>query len=93
MQVIQKNGTKNGTFLATEDGDVIGEMTYTWSGNNHFIINYTEVNEQHQGQGVGKKMVEKAVEFARENKCTIYPQCGYVRGVFNRCPELTDVRG
>jgi len=93
MEVIQEKGTTEGAFLATDGDRVIGEMTYIWSGTNHFIINHTEVINQYQGQGVGKKMVEKAVEFARENKCTIYPQCGYVRGVFNRCPELTDVRG
>jgi len=92
MQVIQKNGAKHGTFIATNGDDVIGEMTYQWSGDNHLIINYTEVLDSYQGQGIGKKMVEKAVEYARENHCTIFPQCGYVRGVFDRCPEFDDVR-
>ncbi len=93
MQVIQKNGPKHGTFIATNGGDVIGEMTYFWSGDNHFVINYTEVPDLYRGQGVAKKMVEKAVEYARENHCTIYPQCGYVRAVFDRCPEFGDVKG
>jgi predicted GNAT family acetyltransferase len=93
MQVIQKNGPHNGTFIATHGDDVIGEMTYLWAGDKHFIINYTEVADQYRGQGIGKKMVEKAVEYARENHCTIFPQCSYVRTVFDRNPGFNDVRG
>ncbi len=92
MQVIQKNGTQHGVFIATEGGDVIGEMTYIWSGNNHLSINYTEVIDLYKGQGIGKKLVEKAVEFARENNCTITPVCSFVRNIFDKNPAYNDVR-
>jgi hypothetical protein len=92
MKVIQQNETTKGAFLTTEGDRVIGEMTYIWSGNNHFIINHTEVINQYQGQGVGKKMVEKAVEFARENNCTISPLCPYALYIFDQNPAYNDVR-
>ena len=92
MEVIQRKGTTEGVFLAIEDNETVGEMTYIWSGDNHFIINHTEVTEQYQGKGVGKEMVEKAVEFARENNCTISPLCSYARHIFDRNPEYSDVR-
>jgi len=92
MEVIQEKGTTEGAFVATEGDRVIGEMTYIWSGSNHFIINHTEVINQYQGQGVGKKMVEKAVEFARENNCTIYPLCPFAQDIFDRNPAYNDVR-
>jgi len=66
-------------------------MTYVWSGNGHFIINHTEVADQYQGHGVGKKMVEKAVEFARENNCTIYPLCSFAQDIFDKNPSYDDV--
>ncbi|MCL2289850.1 MAG: N-acetyltransferase [Bacteroidetes bacterium] len=91
MEIIQENGTTEGVFLATEDGRVIGEMTYVWSGNEYFIINHTEVSDEYKGQGVGKKMVEKAIEFARENNYTIYPQCSFAQDVFDRNPAYNDV--
>ena len=40
MEVIQEKGTTEGAFLATDGDRVIGEMTYIWSGTNHFIINH-----------------------------------------------------
>ena len=92
MEIIQEKGTKEGAFLTTEGNRIIGEMTYIWPGNNHFIITHTEVIDQYQGQGVGKKMVEKAVEFARESSCTIFPACPYAQYIFDRNPEYNDVR-
>jgi len=92
MEIIQKKGTTEGAFLATESDRIIGEMTYIWSGSNHFIINHTEVINQYQGQGVGRKMVEKAVEFARENNCTISPLCPFVREIFDKNPAYNDVK-
>ena len=92
MEIRHEKETPEGAFLAIEGDRVIGEMTYVWSGNNHFIINHTEVINQYEGQGVGKKMVEKAVEFARENNCTIYPLCPFVQHIFDKTPAYSDVR-
>ncbi len=93
MEIIHKKGIREGAFIATDGDRVIGEMTYVWSGKNHFIIDHTEVINQYEGKGVGKKLVEKAVEFARENDYTIYPQCSFVRHIFERNPAYNDVRG
>ncbi len=92
MKITHQNGTSDGTFFATEDNRTIGEMTYVWSGKNHFIIDHTEVIDEYQGQGIGKKLVEKAVEFARENNCTIYPQCPFAHEIFDQNPSYNDVR-
>jgi len=92
MEIRQQNGTKEGAFLATEGDKVVGEMTYVWSDNNHFIIDHTEVINQYEGQGVGKKMVEKAVEFARKKNYTITPLCPYAQYIFDKNPEYNDVR-
>jgi predicted GNAT family acetyltransferase len=91
MEIIQEKGTTKGAFFAKENDRVIGEMTYVWSGNHSFTIDHTEVDDRYQGLGVGKKMVEKAVEFARENNYTIYPLCPFVRGFFDKNPTYSDV--
>ena len=92
MEIIQKNGITGGSFLAVEGDRTVGEMTYVWAGNNHFIVDHTEVINQYEGQGVGKKMVEKAVEFAREKNCTITPLCPYAQYIFDKTPAYNDVR-
>jgi predicted GNAT family acetyltransferase len=91
MKITHKDEGNEGIFLAIEGDRIIGEMTYVWSGNNNFIIDHTEVIDEYEGQGVGKKLVEKAVEFARENGYTIFPQCSFVRHIFNRNPAYNDV--
>ncbi len=93
MEIVQKKGATDGAFLIKDDdGNVIAEMTYVWSGDNHFIINHTMVNSQYRGHGLGKKMLEEAVEFARENNCTISPLCSFTRVLFDRNREYDDVR-
>ena len=92
MEILQKNGTTGGAFFAVEGDKTIGEMTYIWSDNNHFIIDHTEVIDQYAGQGIGKKMVEKAVEFAREKNCTITPLCPFAQYIFDKNPEYNNIR-
>ncbi len=49
------------------DGRRAGMMTYTWAGEERFIIDHTEVEEAYNGKGVGKEMLLAAVDFARKN--------------------------
>ena len=67
IDVKQNNDEKHGSFEALIDGKKAGLMTYTWAGEDRFIIDHTEVEEAYNGKGVGKEMLIKAVEFAREN--------------------------
>lgn len=92
MEVIQENGAKKGAFEVKDGNKLVAEMTYVWSSDDNFIIDHTEVSPKYQGQGLGKAMVQKAVEFARENSLTILPLCSFARSIFNRNPEYNDVR-
>lgn len=87
---IQDDG-KKGAFAAMENDVQAGLMTYTWAGNDKFIIDHTEVNPDFSGQGVGKKMVMSAVEFAREKDLKIIPLCPFAKSVFDKVAEIRDV--
>ncbi len=91
MEVIHKNGDRKGLFAVKDEDKIVAEMTYVWSGDDNFIIDHTEVNPTYQGKGLGKAMVEKAVEFARKNNVTILPLCPFARGVFTREQSYQDV--
>ncbi len=69
-----------------------GLMTYSWAGADKFIIDHTEVNPDFGGQGVGKKMVMEAVDFARNNNLKIIPLCPFAKSVFDKVAEIQDVR-
>jgi len=91
-QIERVDNGKKGRFIIYENGEEAGEMTYTWAGENKFIIDHTGVEERFGGKGYGKQLVMKAVDFAREKEVKILPLCPYAKKVFDSDDSLNDVR-
>ena len=91
MEIKQINDIKKGYFEAVEYGKEDGKMKYTWAGDSKFIIDHTEVNEEFNGKGVGKKLVMAAVDYARNNNLKIIPLCPFAKSVFDKTEEIRDV--
>lgn len=91
MTEIKHEDGRKGKFEILVDGTLAGEMTYTWAGDTKFIIDHTEVKEGFEGQGLGKKLVLAAVDFAREKNAKIMPLCPYAKSVFDKSPDLKDI--
>ena len=87
---LELNGSK-GYFYVSVDGKQEGKMTFVFAGNDKIIIDHTEVNPGNNGKGYGKKMVDKAVEYAREKNIKIIPLCPFAKKVFDKTPEFKDV--
>jgi uncharacterized protein len=84
------NGEK-GFFYIDVNGKHEAMMTFVFAGKDKIIIDHTEVNPAFNGKGFGKKMVEKAVNFAREEQIKIIPLCPFAKKVFDKTPEFKDV--
>ena len=84
------NGEK-GFFYIDVNGKHEAMMTFVFAGKDKIIIDHTEVNPVFNGKGFGKKMVEKAVNFAREEQIKIIPLCPFAKKVFDKTPEFKDV--
>ncbi len=82
---------KNGYFYVTVDGKQEAKMTFVFAGEKQIIIDHTEVNPGNNGKGFGKKMVAKAVDFAREKGIKIIPLCPFAKSVFDKTPEFKDI--
>ena len=82
---------RKGHFYILANGKQEGIMTFVFAGNDKIIIDHTEVNEGNNGKGYGKKMVAKAVEYAREKNIKIIPLCPFAKKVFDKTPEFRDV--
>ena len=91
MNIQQKDNGKKGSFYIEEAGGLLAEMTYVWSGENKFIIDHTEVSPTLEGKGIGKQLVHKAVEFARERNVKIMPLCPFAKRVFDKVADYQDV--
>ena len=78
-------------FFIEENNEIIAEMTYVWSGEDKIIIDHTEVSEKLGGKGIGKQLVHKAVEMAREKHIKILPLCPFTKKVFDKTEDYKDV--
>ena len=87
----QRSG--NGGVLALMDGkDEVGRLTYTiFPDDNKIIISYVLVHSKYEGQGNGQKLVDEAIQFARNNKWKVYPHCSYARSVMMRKTDIDDI--
>lgn len=80
-----------GFFYIEIEGKQEAMMTFVFAGKDKIIIDHTEVNPGNEGKGFGKKMVTKAVEYARENNLKIIPLCPFAKSVFDKVAEFRDV--
>ena len=86
----QQTDNKGG-FLVDNSGETLAKMTYSKAGDKMMIIDHTEVSDKLRGMGVGKKMLEAAVAFARQQKVKILPLCPFAKSVFDKTPVFNDV--
>ncbi|WP_243661386.1 GNAT family N-acetyltransferase [Miniphocaeibacter halophilus] len=78
--------------FAAYDGDKeVGESTFSKSSNEFIIIDHTFVDDNYRGQGIAGKLIETAVNYARENGIKIIPLCPTARMMFDRHPEYKEV--
>ncbi|WP_194778398.1 GNAT family N-acetyltransferase [Pararhodonellum marinum] len=91
MEILIKENGNKGFAMAREDEKRAGMMTYSIAGNALIIIDYTEVDPAYNGKGVGKQMLDKIVEMAREKNIKIIPLCPFAASVFKKSDEIKDV--
>ena len=87
---LQEDETK-GFAVATENGKTAGKMTYSIASSDFIIIDHTEVEPAFKGKGVGKELLYKIVEMAREKNLKILPLCPFANALFQKTPEIKDV--
>lgn len=90
-EVQLKINEKNGFFYIDVNGNHEAMMSFIFAGSDKIIIDHTEVKPGNEGKGFGKKMVTKAVEYARENHIKIIPLCPFAKSVFDKVAEFRDV--
>jgi uncharacterized protein len=91
MEIKFEQKATKGSFFIEENGQRLGEMTFSRAGDDVLIIDHTEVSEALKGKGAGKQMVAAAVDYARKNKIKILPLCPFAKSVFDKVKEYQDV--
>lgn len=89
MEIKRTDNGKKGAFTAMEGDVQAGEMTFVWAGEDRFIIDHTEGNPEFKG--IGMKMLDEAVAYARNNNKKIIPLCPFAKKMFDRKEDIRDV--
>ncbi len=94
MEVFFENHKSgNGGYITLKNqSEDIGRLTYTIVPElKKLIVSYVMIFPKFEGQGLGKKLVENSVEFARKNGWTIKAHCSYAHSVLIRKTDVEDV--
>ena len=69
--------------VAYDENKKIGECDFIEKDNTWNII-HTEVNEEYQGQGLARKLVECVIEYAQKLNKNIIADCSYAKKVIEK---------
>lgn len=75
-------------FRAIEDGNVVGHIEYEVDGQTMTI---THTYAYIEGRGIGRKLADAAIGYARSHNMKIIPQCSYVKVLMARVEEYRDM--
>jgi uncharacterized protein len=89
MEPIKRD--KNRFYIGEDAEHAIAEITFVPTGEDKMIIDHTYVSEILKGQGVGNQLVNKVVEFARQENKKIIPLCPFAKRVMTKTDEYKDV--
>lgn len=87
MIIIEHNIAK-GIFCAMEDGKEIGNVEYELSAKTMTI---THTRAYVQGRGLGRVLVDTAIEYARSQGMKIVPLCSYAKVLMERVEEYREM--
>ena len=74
----------------TADGGVAGFSAYERHGDT-VVITHTEVDDGHEGQGVGGQLARVALDQLRTEGLRVDPRCPFVAGWIERHPDYQDL--
>jgi uncharacterized protein len=79
----------NNTFEVWIDGQ-LSKLDYIQDAKN-FVITHVGVYPEHRGQGVAAKIVEVALQYAREKALRVIPMCSYAAAYIRRNPKYMEL--
>lgn len=87
----QESGSKGAFFVSNPGGGHLAEMTYSRASQTLIIIDHTEVDPSLARQGVGRKLLNALVAWARESKTKVIALCPFAKAQFAKDTSIRDV--
>ncbi|MBM6356828.1 GNAT family N-acetyltransferase [Staphylococcus epidermidis] len=78
-------------YVGDDENNPKAVITFKEVDNNEIDIDHTGVSDELGGQGLGKKLVNRVVEHARENNLKIIASCPFAKNVLEKDDHAQDV--
>lgn len=91
IRVEHEEDGNRGAFFIEREGVRLAQMTYSRATESLVIIDHTEVDEVLRGLGVGRRLLDAAVAWARASKTRVIATCPYAKAQFDKDPSIRDV--
>ncbi|KOS63326.1 N-acetyltransferase [Lysinibacillus agricola] len=78
-------------FVYEQEGERIAEITWQQKGQ-VMVMDHTYVSDKLRGQGVAKKLLDRAAAYAREQGYKMEAVCSYVVAAFEKTNAYDDVK-
>jgi predicted GNAT family acetyltransferase len=85
-----RHNEEKSQFETTVDGHV-ALTAYDLEDPDRIVFTHTDVPEALAGRGIAGEIVKFGLDYAREKKLTVVPQCPYVASYIKRHPEYQDL--
>lgn len=82
---------KNRFYIGESETNLLAQIHFIPNGQHQIIVNHTEVSDELGGKGIGTKLVEKIVQYAREEDKEIVAVCPFVKDKIQKNQEWHDV--
>ncbi|NQZ45241.1 MAG: N-acetyltransferase [Flavobacteriaceae bacterium] len=91
MEIEIRERGNTGFAIARADGKKAGLMSYSIPESDFIIIDHTEVEPEHKGKSIGKKLLYKIVDMARDKNIKVLPLCPFANAMFKKLDDIQDV--
>lgn len=81
-----------GMFYIGDKEQPLAYISYKNLREGVILADHTVVDPSLEGKGIGSRLFETLIDFAKEEQVKIIPQCSFVKAKFDRNPELADLR-
>lgn len=90
VSVEVRDNRERSRYEALADGELAGYAKYRLYGN-RLTIPHTEVEPEHEGEGIGGKLAAFALDDARARGLAVVPLCPFLASYIKRHQEYLDV--
>jgi predicted GNAT family acetyltransferase len=80
-----------GAFFVLQNGKRIAELTYSRTAAQLATIDHTQVDPALRGQGIARRLLDAAVNWARANQVKFSSTCSYASAQFVQDRSIRDV--